>query len=486
MNRGEITFNFEGRRIQAQPGDSIAAALFRAGIRTLSYSVKYKRPRGIHCARGRCVMCHMEVDGVPGVPTCITPVAEGMQVRRENYRPFFAPLLISAVRRVTLPAGFYYRMFTRPAFVRRLFLNSLRKMAGVGRLLTGQTRDPYDTPPEDPTAAGRSNDRRPMPRYDVIVVGAGMSGMSAALAAAENGASVMLVDEYKRAGGHAIGPHVDEEHESARDGLVNDLSSKASIDFFSNTAAQAFYPPDTILVGPGGSVGATAGSKEAQTLAAMHRVRASSIIFATGAYDLVPLFENNDTPGIFGARAIRLLIERDGLTPGSRAVIYGTGSAVEETVHYLLHHDIDVAAVIDAASVPQATTKLSSKIGHLTDSQIERAIGGEWISSVTVTHREGHASRKISVGCDLLCIAFPGQGAYELAYQAGFVFEMRGGPMQETRTLSPTEHSIRNEDGISFFVVGELAGHADWHDKVASGKKAGTQAMQQRETSKRE
>ena len=124
MDRAEITFLFENRRVRAKSGDSIAKALFDAGLRTLSYSVKYKRPRGIHCARGRCVMCHMEVDGIPGVPTCITPVRDGMRVQRENFRPFFAPFLIAAVRHIPFPAGFYYRMFTRPSFVREMFLGT--------------------------------------------------------------------------------------------------------------------------------------------------------------------------------------------------------------------------------------------------------------------------------------------------------------------------------------------------------------------------
>jgi len=480
MNRGDITFSLENRRIQAKSGDSIAAALFRAGVRTLSYSVKYKRPRGIHCARGRCVMCHMEVDGVPGVPTCITPVAEGMQVRRENYRPFFAPLLTSAVRRVTLPAGFYYRMFTRPAFIRKLFLGSLRKMAGVGRLLTARTRTPRAVPRDDAQAQGRSDNRRPTAEYDVVVAGAGISGMAAALAAAKNGASVMLVDEYSRAGGHAIGPQSDEAMVSARDGLIAELSSNTSIDFFANTTAQAFYPPETLLIGPGGSAGASAFSKTPDALTAMHRVRARSFVFGTGAYDLIPLFEDNDTPGIFGTRAVRLLIERDDLKPGSRALVYGTGSALEETVHYLLHHDIEISAVVDVAS---SSERLSSKTTCFADSRVVRANGGDWVSSVTVAHRDGHG--KTNVDCDLLCIALPGQGAYELAYQAGFAFEMSGGPVQETRTMSPTEQAIRSEDGVSFFVVGELAGHETWRERMASGEKAGTDATR-RETSARE
>jgi hypothetical protein len=103
-----------------------------------------------------------------------------------------------------------------------------------------------------------------------------------------------------------------------------------------------------------------------------------------------------------------------------------------------------------------------------------------------MAHRKGQATRKTSVGCDLLCIAFPGQATYELAYQSGFHFEMAGGPLQETRTMLPTERSIHNEDGVSFFVVGELAGHVAWRERMASGKKAGNRATKRREASKKE
>ncbi len=129
-----VTFYFEGRPHRGVEGEPIAKALFAAGIRTLSYSVKYKRPRSIHCARGRCSTCHMSVDGVPGVPTCITPLREGMRVEREQYQPLVSPVLTTFARLVEFPAGFYYRMFTKPAPIRKMFLGTLRKMAGIGRI----------------------------------------------------------------------------------------------------------------------------------------------------------------------------------------------------------------------------------------------------------------------------------------------------------------------------------------------------------------
>jgi len=79
----EITFTYNGKEIKAYEGETIAAALYAAGIRVLKTSSKYERPRGLFCAIGNCSSCHMVVDGTPNVKTCITKVEEGMVVEQE-------------------------------------------------------------------------------------------------------------------------------------------------------------------------------------------------------------------------------------------------------------------------------------------------------------------------------------------------------------------------------------------------------------------
>ena len=79
----EITFTYNGKEFKAYEGETIAAALYAAGIRVLKTSSKYERPRGLFCAIGNCSSCHMVVDGTPNVKTCITKVEEGMVVEQE-------------------------------------------------------------------------------------------------------------------------------------------------------------------------------------------------------------------------------------------------------------------------------------------------------------------------------------------------------------------------------------------------------------------
>jgi len=81
--RKPIAFTFEGGPMLGREGDTIAAALHANGISALSESSELHRPRGFYCAIGNCSSCHMVVDGIPNVKTCITPLREGMAVTRQ-------------------------------------------------------------------------------------------------------------------------------------------------------------------------------------------------------------------------------------------------------------------------------------------------------------------------------------------------------------------------------------------------------------------
>jgi sarcosine oxidase subunit alpha len=469
MEKRTVTFYFEGRPLRGVEGESVARALFAAGIRTLSHSVKYKRPRGLFCARGRCVACHMSVDGVPGVPTCVTPLRAGMEIERERYEPFYGEILTGVARAIPFPAGFYYRMFTRPAVVRRLFLGTLRRMAGVGRIVPDRA-SPHAAGPKPGTARMAP---RPRPAiessYDLAVVGCGLSGMAAALSAAHHGLHVLLVDEYDFPAGHSFGYQPDAELAEARDALVHKIERHVAVTYLPATTAQGFYPPDTLLLGPGPSAGLRTGE-------AMKRVRARSFVFAAGANDAIPLFENNDTPGIFGERATRLLLERDDLRPGRRAVVYGTGPALRATGQLLLHHDIKLAALVDpteAARTDEHNRRVLDKIRTITSARIARASGGAWIRGVDVATQGGG---KTAVECDLLCVALPGQPSYELAYQAGVPYALSDAALDEFRVMLPTRRPSQDRGTVPVFVAGEAAGETDWKRKIEDGTRAGADA----------
>jgi predicted molibdopterin-dependent oxidoreductase YjgC len=79
----KVKFFFENQEVWGYEGETIAAALHALGIWEYREGLKTGRPRGLFCAIGHCSSCLMEVDGVPNTRICITPVKEGIQVRKQ-------------------------------------------------------------------------------------------------------------------------------------------------------------------------------------------------------------------------------------------------------------------------------------------------------------------------------------------------------------------------------------------------------------------
>lgn len=78
---GEVTIRFAGQPVAAREGDSVAAALLAAGYAVLRTTPAGSKPRGPWCMMGICFDCLVEIDGVPNMQACMTPVREGMEIR---------------------------------------------------------------------------------------------------------------------------------------------------------------------------------------------------------------------------------------------------------------------------------------------------------------------------------------------------------------------------------------------------------------------
>lgn len=78
-----VTICFEGQRVDAEAGDSVAAALLAAGHRTLRTTPVSGAPRGPLCMMGVCFDCLVEIDGVGNRQACMVEVREGMNVFRQ-------------------------------------------------------------------------------------------------------------------------------------------------------------------------------------------------------------------------------------------------------------------------------------------------------------------------------------------------------------------------------------------------------------------
>ena len=184
-------FTFDGRACAAEAGDTVASALYRAGRRVFSRSFKYHRPRGLLCVAGRCPNCLVNVDGVPNVRACTTPVQHGMRVRHQNAVPSLEhgrPLGRPALR-LADAGGLLLQGHDHAPGQWRLAEPLIRRVAGLGEVSPRPTAVPDRYEHE-------------FARADVAVIGGGPAGMLGAIAAASGGGQVVLVDDQPELGGH--------------------------------------------------------------------------------------------------------------------------------------------------------------------------------------------------------------------------------------------------------------------------------------------
>jgi sarcosine oxidase subunit alpha len=320
----KVHIRFEGKTLECRSDTTVAVALWENGIRCLSHSPKYGRPRGVTCARGHCTACLMRVDNIPNIRTCELSVSEGMDIQRQDAGTFYAAPMqkMLAAGSAFFPVGFYYKWFTRPATVSRFFLDRIRPLTGVGRLPGAEhaTRAlPPAADPQDPIA-GPAID---LGRFDTVIVGAGPAGLAAAAKATGR---VLVLDDHKIPGGQRYGAlrrlaeHPDRILERFEvlgsaleriEKLRDQFSTRDDMTFLYGTRAIAGYHPDNILL-----------RREDR----LQSVKFDTLIWAAGALDTLGLFPGNDTPGVLGPRALYRLLVRDGLDlKGKHVLVIGGG-----------------------------------------------------------------------------------------------------------------------------------------------------------------
>jgi predicted molibdopterin-dependent oxidoreductase YjgC len=84
MSQPPIIFTFDNEPIQAQPGQSVGAALIAAGRRSWRRTRKGARPRGIFCGIGVCFDCLVIINGRPNRRACLAEAQPGDVVQTQE------------------------------------------------------------------------------------------------------------------------------------------------------------------------------------------------------------------------------------------------------------------------------------------------------------------------------------------------------------------------------------------------------------------
>ena len=377
INRDKgLRFTFDGKSFSAFEGDTIASALAAAGITTFSRSFKYHRRRGLLCVAGRCPNCLVQVGDRPNVRACVTPVTAGMVVTSQNAWPSLERDVMSLTQRVDrfLPVGFYYKTFMRPQSLWPTYERIIRRATGLGKV------DPR-TEPFHPAKVFK--------HADVAVIGGGPAGISAAQAAAQAGARVILLEAEPALGGFLRWSLPDWTGDEPLQG----------VEILTDTTAIGV--DDDLWIG------------------AVHRdqlikLRTRALVVATGAYDIPVPFENNDLPGVMLGSGVLRLARLWGVRAGSRAVVVSAHRRGLQTALDLRDLGLDVAAVVDAR--PQPDPDLTAQLAGAgitvrPETVITKAYGRGRV--------EGAEVGGTRVDCDLIVICADTAPANDLLFQAG-------------------------------------------------------------------
>ena len=129
-----MSIEFEGKNVEIQPGDSLASALYRDGVRVFSRSFKYHRPRGLYCMSGDCPNCLVTVDGEVNIRACMCEAKDGMKVSRQNAWPSVDRDALNVIDKghFLMPVGFYYKAGIKPKFAWPMAEGVIRRVAGLG------------------------------------------------------------------------------------------------------------------------------------------------------------------------------------------------------------------------------------------------------------------------------------------------------------------------------------------------------------------
>lgn len=314
-----IEFTFEGSHYWGYAGDTISSALWASGQRVLGRSFKYHRPRGILSLANHDVNALMQYGQSLNVRADVTPLESGMALSAVNTWGGAVGDRASILNHFSsfLPVGFYYKTFLN----RRWFPfweRQIRRMTGLGAI--------------DPTAPRIRTPKR-YDFCDVLVVGAGLSGMAAALAAADAGADVVLVDENARAGGsggYQLGG--DRDRLQATQALVDAVTHHPRIRFYPSTLAAGYYADHWIPL---------------VDRDRLSKMRAKAVVVASGAYEQPAVFRNNDLPGVMLASAAQRLIYRYAVKPMQRAVVLTANSDGYRAALDLAAQGVTVVAIVD-------------------------------------------------------------------------------------------------------------------------------------------
>ena len=284
--RKPVPFTWQGRRLEALEGETMASALFAAGVRVFGHHAKDGAAQGLFCANGQCAQCLVIADGIP-VKACMELVRPGVD---------------------------------------------LEPVEGLPVL-----------PQIDPSAAAVP---RPVEtvRVPVLIIGGGPAGLSAGIELGKRGVETLIIDDKHRLGGklvlqtHRFFGSIEAVYAGTR-GI--DIATRLEDEVRSYPTVRVWLQSSALAVYSDKSVGVLVEGRRYVL------VRPDVLLTAAGAREKNLAFPGNTLPGVYGAGAFQTLVNRDLVKPTGRLFIVGGGNVGLIAGYHALQAGISVVGLVE-------------------------------------------------------------------------------------------------------------------------------------------
>jgi len=384
-----VPFIFNDRKFHGLEGDTLASALLANGQRLVGRSFKYHRPRGIFSAGPEEPNALVELGfgayREPNSRATVTELYKGLEARSQNHHgPLsFDIMAINDRLSAFLSAGFYYKTFMWPkAFWEKLYEPIIRAAAGLGSLSGLEDPDTYD---------------KGFLHTDLLIIGAGPTGISAALTAGRAGQRVILADEDFLPGGRLNAETFVVDDLPGAQWAANCIEELRSLD-------NVRFMPRTTIYGAydHGVYGALERCAEQHSAVSdkprqiLWRIYSKQALLCAGATERSIAFGDNDRPGIMLAGSVRSYVNRFGVAPGKQVVLFTNNDDGWLTALDLVKAQVSVPAIIDTRRISAPFEVPGAQISM--GSEIIATAGRLGIQSVTL--RSGQ-----TIACDCLAVS---------------------------------------------------------------------------------
>ena len=405
-----LKFSFNGRAYSGFTGDTLASALLANGCKIVGRSFKYHRPRGIIGAGAEEPNAIMQINAgaraEPNLRATQVELRDGLEARSVRGWPSVQFDLGRINDRLggMLSAGFYYKTFMASPRTWHHSEQFIRKAAGLGWAPTGPDPDHYE---------------HRNAHCDVLVVGAGPAGLSAAVAAADAGARVLLVDEQPNWGGALLASTEHIGSATASEWTrkqVERLRSNPRVRMLRRCTAYGYHDHNFVTLIELLPEDCSEGVSQRQW-----RVRAGQVVLAQGAFERPIVFPKNDLPGIMLASAVHTYINRYAVRPGHDLAIFTNNDSAYQAAIAWQSSGGSVQAIVDCrpdprGSLPERARELGIRVlpGHV----VSRACGRGTVRGLETRALDGAGSGE-RIACDVLAVSGGWNPAVHLHSQAG-------------------------------------------------------------------